>query len=126
MRQTTIRFAKAYTPMIKFVGTKHPILQHEAGVVMAHPCTMDGLIPGSKDCTSVSEYLSKLRPFVVVPYNNPNKGNIKAGAKFTGTKFTDRPLMAGEVSAISELPARFRFKPMDEAELDSINGGGAI
>lgn len=132
MRQTAVRLAHAYTPMIKFLGGRHPVIEH-SGQGKAHPCTMDGLLPGSKDCLPAGEFLSKLRPFKVVPYDNPGKGANKSASSSLGAatqnkskySYVDRPLEKNEVSAVSQLPPRFRFKPIDDNEADVINGGGA-
>lgn len=132
MRQTAVRLAHAYTPMIKFLGGRHPIIEH-GGQTKAHPCTIDGLLPGSKDCLPVGEFLSKLRPFKVVPYNNSESGAKKSTSSSSGGAtqhkskylYVDRPLEKNEVTSVSQLPQRFRFKPIDDNEADVINGGGA-
>lgn len=131
MHQTVTKLAKAYTPMIKFVGGRHPIPK-QTGPMHSHPCAVNGLIPGSKDCVPVADFLSKLRPFVVVPFKTPGKAKAKSPVvpSSSGTNgkyvFANRPLEEDEVSSISQLPARFRYKPIDELESEAINGGGAL
>ncbi|SCU82863.1 LAFA_0D00474g1_1 [Lachancea sp. 'fantastica'] len=125
MRQTAVRLSKTYTPMIKFVGGRHPLVQH-SGSATSHPCTIDGLLPGSKDCVPAGEFLSKLRPFEVVPYKTKKSVAKGAGAS-TGSNytFTSRPINENEVDSIFNLPKRFQLPPFAEAEMDAINAGGA-
>ncbi|QLG74623.1 hypothetical protein HG535_0G05060 [Zygotorulaspora mrakii] len=132
MRPTVTKLARAYTPMIKFVGGKHPIIEH-SGAIKAHPCSLGGLLPGSKDCVPVSEFLRNQRPFEVIPYKNANRPqkvksskSVSAGASKSQYDFVHRPLKDNEVSSISQLPARFRFKPIGELESETINNGGAL
>ncbi|CEP62989.1 alpha-ketoglutarate dehydrogenase subunit KGD4 LALA0_S06e08482g [Lachancea lanzarotensis] len=126
MRQTAVRLSKTYTPMIKFVGGRHPLLQH-SGSATPHPCTMDGILPGSKECEPAGDFHSKLKPFEVVPYKTNKSAQKGAGAK-TGSNytFTSRPLKENEVDSIFDLPTRFQLRPFAEAEIDSINAGGAL
>ena len=124
MRQTAINLVKSYTPMIKFVGTKHQVTQHSAEIIV-HPCTINGLLPGSKESLGVSEYLGKIKPFVVIPYNNPNTTANLQGSSNLKYQFTNRPLVKDELSSMSQLPAKFRFRPIDDLELETINSGGA-
>lgn len=120
MRSSGIKLAKAgaYVPSIKFVGGRHPIPSHSAAG--PHPCAVDHLMPGSAECSKISDVMSKWAPFTVVPYVNAKAA--KAGSsKYV---FVNRPLEKDEVASISELPARFRFRPIDEQEMDVINHGG--
>lgn len=122
MKPSAVRLAKAYEPLIKFVGTRHPIPKHDK--VLAHPCTIDGLMPGSKDTTPVADFLKNYTPFQVTPYKNPKgSSGAPAGSKY---QYTERPLKEGEVSSTAELPLRFQYKLIDEAELEAINSGGAF
>lgn len=137
MRQTVVRLAHAYTPMIKFVGGKHEIVKHQ-GAVKGHPCAVDGLKPGSQDCVSAGEFLSKLKPFQVVPYHGGASRGASGSAAATGKSpaatdknksryvFQNRPLKDNEVGSIAELPSRFRGRPISDLEAEAINGGGAI
>lgn len=139
MRPTVTKLAKAYTPMIRFVGGRHPQIKHTGGV-HEHPCTVDGLLPGSKGCTPAGEFLSHLKPFQVVPYRSGKTG-AKTGAASSAAgsaaaelaeknrsryAFVDRPLKDHEVGSIFELPARFRYKPIGELEAEAIDTGGAL
>lgn len=139
MRQTVAKLAQAYTPMIRFVGGRHPQIKH-SGAVKCHPCTVDGLLPGSEGCVSAGEFLSKQKPFQVFPYRS-SKGSGKSGAASSSGDpagaelaeknrsryaFVDRPLKDHELDSIFELPARFRYKPISDVEAEAINGGGAL
>ncbi|SCW02953.1 LAFE_0F17920g1_1 [Lachancea fermentati] len=125
MRQTAAKLAKSYTPMIKFVGTKHPIPPH-ASEIKAHPCTVAGMLPGSPECIPAGEFLSKLKPFKVVPFKGQGARNKVGENSNKAYKFTDRPLKEDEVASIFELPSKFHFRPIDSAEMDAINAGGAL
>lgn len=135
MRQSVVKLAQAYTPMIRFVGGRHQIVKHQ-GPAKEHPCTVDGLRPGSQGCVPAGDYLSKLKPFEVVPYHGTGSSSAPAAAHGKAAKATDknssryvfqsRPLKENEVGSIFELPARFRPKPINEIEAEAINGGGAI
>ncbi|CAI4039329.1 hypothetical protein SMKI_07G3130 [Saccharomyces mikatae IFO 1815] len=122
MIATPIRLAKsAYEPMIKFVGTRHPLVKHAAESII-HPCATNGMLPGSKECIPANKFMENYKPFRVVP--------IKHGtsASFSPSKtsaFVDRPLGKGELASIFELPTRFQYKPINENEVESINSGGA-
>ncbi|AMD19605.1 HCL546Wp [Eremothecium sinecaudum] len=116
MAKTPKNIAK-YAQMIKFVGGRHPSLSH--GAAGPHPCTVDGLMPGSKDCIAPGDFLSKLLPFKVVPYSKPV---TKPGT--SQKAFTNRPLKEGEVNSVFELPSKYRMKPMEEIEIECINNGG--
>ncbi|KAL3229291.1 Alpha-ketoglutarate dehydrogenase subunit 4, mitochondrial [Nakaseomyces bracarensis] len=121
MNPSAVRLAKAYEPMIKFVGTRHPVLKHDK--VLPHPCTVEGLMPGSAQATPVADFLKNYKPFQIFPYKNPNASSaVGSGSKY---QYTERPLKENEVASTAELPARFQYKPIDEAELESINSGGA-
>ncbi|SCU95580.1 LADA_0G16358g1_1 [Lachancea dasiensis] len=126
MRQTAVKLAQSYTPMIKFVGTKHPVLKHAGSA--AHPCTVDGIMPGSEACQPAGDFLSKLQPFQVIPYKNKKASPGKSAAPQSGSKyeFVSRPLQENEVSSIFELSPRFKLRPFDESEIESINAGGAL
>lgn len=119
MRPSVVRLAKAYEPMIKFVGGRHPVLKHDK--VLPHPCTVEGLMPGAEGVTPVSEFLKNYKPFQVIPYKNAG-GNKVLSSKY---QYTERPLKENEVASTAELPPRFQYKAIDEAELEAINSGGA-
>ena len=119
--------------MIKFLGRRDPAAMPVSTVPKPHPCTLNGLMPGSSECLSVDQVLSKQLPFVVVPFNKPATkstgststtksaaAGVAAPSKYV---YTERPLKDGELSSIFELPPRFRYKPIDEAEVDAINQG---
>ncbi|AAS53631.1 AFR260Cp [Eremothecium gossypii ATCC 10895] len=117
MQQSAVRLARAYVPMIRFVGGRHPaVARGEAG---PHPCTSGGLAPGSPECVSVAEYLSKLTPFRVVRYTKP-----QAGVNGSRYEFRQRELQEGELSSVLDLPARYRTRPLEDAEMECINQGG--
>lgn len=127
MRSSTVRLAKTYSPMIKFVGTRHPIPKG-TGEIHAHPCTVNGLLPGSKDCVNAADFLSKLKPFQITPYKDPKKAS-SSGSKNPSSKkyqYVQRSLEANEVASIFDLPQRFKFKPLQDNEIDTINAGGAL
>ncbi|SCU87951.1 LANO_0D00606g1_1 [Lachancea nothofagi CBS 11611] len=126
MRQTAVKLAKSYTPLIKFVGTKHPVLEH-SGSVHPHPCTIDGILPGSDSCVSAKDFLSKLKPFEVVPYKTKKPSQKPAGGNVgRAYEFVSRPLHENELASISELPVRFKLRPFEDVEMESINAGGAL
>ncbi|CAI4062260.1 hypothetical protein SUVZ_06G1020 [Saccharomyces uvarum] len=122
MIATPIRLAKsAYEPMIRFVGTRHPMVKH-APEAIVHPCATNGMLPGSKECISVSKFMENYKPFRVVPINR----SVSASHGATKTSaFVNRALGKDELASIFELPARFQYKPIGENELESINSGGA-
>ncbi|CCE64207.1 hypothetical protein TPHA_0G03670 [Tetrapisispora phaffii CBS 4417] len=121
MRQTVTKLAQSYTPMIKFLG-KHPVTKHPIEI-LPHPCTVNGLVPGGEGCLNPAEYLKNSKPFVVVPYKKQHASKTTADGAIS---FTDRPLQNNEVSSIAELPAKYRFKPIEEKELECINSGGVM
>lgn len=128
MIPTTARLAHAYKPLIKFVGNKESLIQimksHNYEEVKPHPCTMNNILPGSKDCLSVTDILSKQLPFKVVPYVNKNVASQSASkVKYD---FVPRGLKPGELESVFQLPKRYQYKPIDELEIDTINGGGAL
>ncbi|SCU86339.1 LAMI_0D01640g1_1 [Lachancea mirantina] len=128
MRSTAVKLAKSYTPMIKFVGTKHTFVQH-GGEMKMHPCAADGLQPGSEECVSAADFLAKQKPFRVVAYKAsqaPKKDGSRPTDLHQKYAFKDRPLQENEVASILDLPARYRMPPMDELEIDAINAGGAL
>lgn len=125
MHASGVRLAKAmqYVPSIKFVGGRHPIVAHAESAL--HPCTVDSLRPGSAECSSINEIVGKWIPFQVVPYKNPQASKA-ASAESSKYAFSDRPLQENEVASISQLPARFKMRPMDDIEIDAINNGGVL
>lgn len=132
MRASTLNLAKAvkYVPSIKFVGGPHPVVTHSAADAGLHPCTVDSLRPGAPGCSTVEEVAKKWLPFKVVPYVNSNKSasgkgsSTKAAGNSPKYVFKNRPLEENEVGSISQLPPRFKLRPMDEQEIEIINGGG--
>lgn len=128
MIPTAVKLATLHKPLIKFVGNRAALVEilksHDYSQVKPHPCTFDGLLPGSKDCLSVDQVLSKQLPFKVVPYINKNAAQAVAGdSKYN---FPPRDLKPGELESIFQLPRKYQYKPIDEAEMDAINNGGAI
>ncbi|AJP38548.1 AHL_G0017650.mRNA.1.CDS.1 [Saccharomyces cerevisiae] len=122
MIATPIRLAKnAYEPMIKFVGARHPLVKHAAEIVV-HPCATNGMLPGSKECIPVGKFMENYKPFRVVPIKHSARTSLNSSK---ASAFIDRPLEKDELASIFELPARFRYKPINENELESINSGGA-
>ena len=124
--------------MIKFLGRRDPAAMPVRTGPKPHPCTLNGLMPGSSECLTVDQVLSKQLPFVVVPFKGSTTKSAGSGsgsgaastAKSAGAAaapskyvYTERPLKEGELSSIFELPPRFRYKPIDEAEVDAINQG---
>lgn len=123
MNPTSTKLAKqAYVPMIKFIGTKHPIIKHPDKII-AHPCSMNKILPGSSECISVEQYLKNTIPFKVVPFKSIVNQNAVGLGKYT---YVERPLQENELASVLDLPLRFRPKPIDDLELDSINSGGAF
>lgn len=106
-----------YSAMIKFL-VRHPIQQHcNPG---PHACAIDGIMPGSKDCVSVKDFLSKISHFRIIPYRRSVSSDIE-GCEYG---FSNRNLEENEVSSISELPKKFQMRPMEEYEMEYINNGG--
>ncbi|SMN22752.1 similar to Saccharomyces cerevisiae YFR049W YMR31 Mitochondrial ribosomal protein of the small subunit, has similarity to human mitochondrial ribosomal protein MRP-S36 [Maudiozyma saulgeensis] len=127
MLPTQVRLAHAYKPLIKFVGNKAALVDilksHNYEQTKPHPCTINGIAPGSKDCLSVDDILSKQLPFKVVPYVNKNPVTSSSDNKYN---FTPRGLKEGELNSIFELPKKYQYKPIDDLEIEAINNGGAI
>ncbi|MDC6271318.1 ribosomal protein S36 [Acetobacter pasteurianus] len=88
---------------IKFVGGPHPIPKqpHAAKI---HPLAPEGLIPGSVGSSSGSHSSTQTRS-----YHNSNPIQPKEGEFFSR----------------SELPQRFRYKPIKDFEIDNVQSGGA-
>lgn len=124
MRSTLVKLSKVYEPMIKFVGTRHPAFPLK-GPAKAHPCAVNNIMPGSKDCVPVDQFLNSQIPFIVKPYHNPT-GSIKNKTSHGKYMFVNRALEENEVNSIFDLPKRLQFKPIEESEIEAINGGGAI
>ncbi|CCF60082.1 hypothetical protein KAFR_0J00140 [Kazachstania africana CBS 2517] len=121
MKQSLVRLAEFYKPSIRFVGGPHKF-PAEVQPNLPHPCTPDtNLLPGSDLCLPASEYLSKVKPFVVVPYRNSQVGTSLTERY----KFVDRSLKDNEVASVNDLPLKFHLKPIEESEIDLINSGGA-
>mgnify|MGYP003362693522 FL=1 len=96
---------------------------HNYNQVKPHPCTFEGLLPGAKECLTVDQVLSKQLPFKVVPYIN--EAASQAAVSDSKYNFPPRGLKEGELESIFQLPRKYQYKPIEEAEMDAINNGGA-
>ncbi|KAL6950242.1 hypothetical protein ACO0QE_000918 [Hanseniaspora vineae] len=133
MRPTLVK-KLAYQPMIKFIGGPH-VFESTSQAAKAHVCAPNGLAPNSSECIGVAELMKSWKPLVIQPYQGKTSSSTKQTATSSGTdnksktapkyQYTKRPLQKGEVSSILDLPQQYRFKPIDEQEMDIIMGGGA-
>lgn len=125
-----------YQPMIKFVYSHDSpleIIDSKAEESNIHPCSGSiNLFPSSDECLSVKDWESKFyKPFIVQKYVSPKSPLSSAKkviskpfeAKTNSAAFT-RPLKSNEVEFISALPKQFQYKPLEENEIELINGGG--
>ncbi|CCH63003.1 hypothetical protein TBLA_0I03500 [Henningerozyma blattae CBS 6284] len=120
---TSIKLAKAYSPMIKFLGA-HPTFPPHPDTLVPHPMAANGILPGSSECIPAGEFLTKLRPFQVFKYQSTTQNSKQSSAgKYV---FKNRPLESNEVDSVTKLPSWLRYKPIDQNEIDTINGGGVI
>lgn len=129
MIPTFAKCVQAYKPMIQFIGKKEALVEllksHNYEQIKPHPCTLDGLMPGSKDCLQVDEILNKQLPFKVIPYINQNKTSTIVHASDSKYNFPARELNDNELESVFQLPKKYQYKVIDEAEIDMINNGGA-
>lgn len=122
MKPTFTRLATHYKPSIKFVGTRHPIFPKtpsKDGKLVPHPCSFDGIVPGSPSCVSVEAFLKKQLPFIVEPYIAPVRHSQGPYS------FVSRPLEPNEVDSILKLPLKYQPKLIEPDECEVINSGGA-
>ena len=130
MRPTLMK-KLAYQPMIKFVGGPHTF-DSASTAAKTHVCAPNGLLPNSAECIGVAELMKSWKPLIIKPYQGKSSSTSKTSSSGgsnskTATKYeyTKRPLQKGEVASILDLPQQYRFKPIDEQEMDIIMGGGA-
>lgn len=130
-----------YQPLIKFTFSNSDsleIIDSSASNSIIHPCSgSENLYPNSSECISPKEWLEKFfKPLVIKKYTSvkkqepvkasaPGKSNTADNTKYIvdSSKF-DRELKKGELSSLSQLPKQFQYKPLDEKEMELINGGG--
>ncbi|KAI3403604.1 hypothetical protein KGF56_003649 [Candida oxycetoniae] len=87
---------------IKFVGGPHPIPKPYPA--KAHPFAPNGIIPGKMGISTTVK-----SSFSISSYHNANPVQPQHGEFF----------------ARSELPERFRYKPVKDFEMEQIISGGA-
>ncbi|KAG7193345.1 uncharacterized protein KQ657_000762 [Scheffersomyces spartinae] len=87
-----------HVPLIKFVGGPHLAPAGISHSVKAHPCAPEGLVPAA--ASAASAIVSSIF-----------KGSLEP--------------KDGEYFSRSELPARFRYTPPTELEMEDIISGGA-
>lgn len=132
MRPTSISLK--HVQLIKFIGGKHPrpseysdfhtlllcvcvffvrtnsntpAIAHLDSSVKEHPMA-NGLIPGGEGTLKISS-LAASRPAPSKPAQSKSSSSSKPY----------------DFVSINELPSRFRNRPMDDAEIDNVNTGGA-
>lgn len=123
MKPTLTRLATHYKPSIKFVGTRHTNFPKKTGSDMKtvpHPCSLNGVFPGSNECVPITEFLKKQIPLTIKPYVAPVQ-SVKSPYSFV-----NRPLGENEVDSIFKLPSRYQSRPIELDECDVINAGGAL
>lgn len=125
-----------YQPMIKFVYSHDSpleIIDSKAEDSKIHPCSGSiNLFPSSDECLSVKDWESKFyKPYIVQKYvsqksplSSPKKTPAKPFESKTNSSQFTRPLKSNEVAFISSLPKQYQYKPLDENEIELINGGG--
>ncbi|KAG0660588.1 hypothetical protein C6P44_003092 [Monosporozyma unispora] len=123
MKPTLTRLATHYKPSIKFVGTRHTVFPKKAGEegkIIPHPCSLDGILPGSKECVPIPEFLKNQLPLTIKPYVAPIQ------IVESPYSFVNRPLGDNEVDSIFKLPPKYQSRPIEVDECDVINAGGAF
>ena len=128
-----------YQPMIKFVYSRDSpleIIDTKAKDSNIHPCSGSiNLFPSSDECLSVKDWQSKFyKPFLVQKYTpkpkkatpSPNKATSKQFVSKTNSANFNRPLKENELESLSSLPKQFKHRPIEESEMDLINGGGVM
>ncbi|VVT50061.1 uncharacterized protein SAPINGB_P002581 [Magnusiomyces paraingens] len=93
------------TPLIHFLG-KRTVPVNIDHTPRPHPMSPTGKLPPS---------FSSFTP----------SAGIAASSGSTATALKYTPPAPGEYAAIKDLPARFRFKTLSDAEIENINEGGA-
>lgn len=131
-----------YQPLIKFSFSNSDsleIIDSSASKSMTHPCSgSENLYPNSSECISPKKWFENFKPLVIKKYTNvkkqepvkPNKSSKSTAADNTkyivdSNKF-DRDLKENELSSLSQLPKQFQYKPLDDKEMELINGGGIM
>jgi small subunit ribosomal protein YMR-31 len=117
------------TPMIKFIGprTIPSSVDHSS---KPHPASPTGKLPD--DFTSAASSSSRHASFSSyrdhAQQHGPLQKSIRAGGGIGGTAGAD----LGSINApkgvffdLSELPARFQRAPLDAAEIEAVESGGA-
>lgn len=136
---TTSRSFYHYEPLIKFTfskGDSLEIIDSASSKSIAHPCSgSENLYPSSSECISAEEWSTKFFKPLVIKHYTPKKiaskqSQTKNNADNTkyivdSNKFT-RDLKPNELTSLSQLPKKFQFKPMEDKEMELINGGGII
>jgi small subunit ribosomal protein YMR-31 len=118
------------TPMIKFIGPRSipSSIDHSP---QPHPASPSGKLPeafGSSSSSSGSRHTSFSSYRDHAQQHGPLQKSIRAGEGIGATSGAD----LGSVEApkgvhfdLSELPARFRRAPIDLAEIEAVESGGA-
>ncbi|KAM3567007.1 hypothetical protein ARSEF4850_000041 [Beauveria asiatica] len=115
-------------PMIKFIGPRSipPSIDHSS---KPHPASPSGKLPdgfaadGSSRHTSFSSYRDHAQQ------HGPLQKTIRSGEAgiggMSGTDLGSVEAPKGVFFDISELPARFRRQPINLAEIEAVESGGA-
>lgn len=128
-----------YQPLIKFTFSKDDyleIIDSSASKSIAHPCSgSENLYPNSSECISAKEWLTNFfKPLIIKKYT-PKKqesNSLKSKKSTDNTKYIvdsnkfTRDLKPNELTSLSQLPKKFQYKPMEDNEIELINGGGII
>ncbi|KAL6938436.1 hypothetical protein ACO0OL_000976 [Hanseniaspora opuntiae] len=136
---TTSRSLYHYEPLIKFTfskGDSLEIIDSSSSKSIAHPCSgSENLYPSSSECISAKEWLTNFfKPLVIKQYTPkkpeskpaPSKNNADNTKYIVDSNKFTRDLKPNELTSLSQLPKKFQFKPMEDNEMELINGGGII
>lgn len=106
------------TPLIKFVGTRHSIPASINHAPQPHPASPTGTLPGNSH-TSFSSYRNSAQQ------HGPLRKSVGRIGGTPGSNLGPVEAPKGFYFDRSDLPARFRRRPIDMAEIEAVESGGA-
>lgn len=111
------------TPMIKFLG-KRTTPTNVDHTPHAHPASPTHKLPDdfTASASSFSSYRQQAQQHGPLARRKPVEGSI---GENSGSSFGSVSPVKGQYFDRNELPARFRRAPLDLAEIDAIETGGA-
>ncbi|KAF3000411.1 hypothetical protein G7054_g9342 [Neopestalotiopsis clavispora] len=111
-------------PLIRFVGGRHQIPAKVDHSPQPHPASPTGSLPagfgaGGNSHTSFSSYREAAQQ------HGPLRKSVGRIGGSPGSKLGSVAAPKGQFFDRSELPARFRRAPIDLAEIEAVESGGA-